>query len=252
MARLEGKAAIVTGAAGGQGAMEARLFAKEGAKVVATDMNKEKLDQTVKEINEELNDEVVIAIEHNVAKEEDWKTVVDEAINQFSKIDVLVNNAGILGGLSTSTTDYTKEEVSQVLNVNTIGNFLGMKYVVPHMKENGGGSIINISSIAAFVGAQGGAAYQASKGAVRSLSKSAAIDLAPEKIRVNSVYPGSIHSPMTEGLTGEYLDAVVSKIPLGFMGNTEDIAYGVLYLASDESRFMTGAELVIDGGTTAI
>lgn len=252
MGRLLGKVAIVTGAAGGQGAAEAKLFAQEGAFVVATDMQTELLAETVNQINAEFGDKV-IGLRHNVASEEDWQLVVSETLERFGKVDILVNNAGIPGNMSTNVEDFSVAEWEKVLNVNTVGNFLGMKAVAPEMKKNGSGSIINISSIAGIVGGQGGLAYQASKGATRVLTKAVAVDLASSGIRVNSVHPGAILTPMLEGaINAEVQEVIRQTIPLKFIGLPEDIAYPVLFLASDESRFMTGAELVIDGGTIAL
>ncbi|GAE09805.1 short-chain dehydrogenase/reductase SDR [Paenibacillus sp. JCM 10914] len=160
MSRLAGKVAIITGAAGGQGAAEAKLFVKEGAKVIATDMQLELLQETVADINETFGEHAV-AVQHNITSEEDWKRVVDEAITRFGKIDILVNNAGILGKLSSDVNDYTLDEWNTILNVNATGSFLGMKAVMGEMKKNKSGSIVNISSIAGLVGGQGGVPYQA-------------------------------------------------------------------------------------------
>lgn len=252
MGRLSGKVAIITGAAGGQGAAEAKLFAKEGAKVVATDMNEELLQKTVREINEEVGSEAVIGLKQNVSIEDDWEKVVSDTVENFGKVDILVNNAGIGGNMSPSTLDYEVEQVQTVLNINTVGNFIGIKAVVPEMMKNGSGSIINISSIAAMVGGQGGIAYQTSKGGTRAMTKAAAVDLAKSGIRVNSVHPGAVVTPMLENaIDNETKELIKQTIPLNFLADPIDIAYGVLFLASDESRFMTGAELVIDGGTTA-
>ncbi|MFC4025554.1 SDR family NAD(P)-dependent oxidoreductase [Oceanobacillus longus] len=251
MKRLENKVAIITGAAGGQGAEEARLFAKEGAYVVATDVQEELLANTVREINEEYEGRI-IGLKHDVSTEESWKEVVEETINKFGTIDILVNNAGIAGKLSSNVLDFSLEDWQIVQDINVVGNFLGIKEVVPHMRRNGSGSIINISSIAAIVGNQGGVPYQASKGATRALTKSVALDLAKDGIRVNSVHPGLITTPMSESaLDDEGRKQMESTIPLGFSGEPKDIAYPVLFLASDESRFMTGSELVVDGGTIA-
>ncbi|MEH7125123.1 glucose 1-dehydrogenase [Bacillus sp. JJ1773] len=249
MGRLNGKVVIITGAAGGQGSAEARMFAKEGAKIVATDMNKPVLDEVVKSIV--LENGQAIGLKHDVASEEDWNYVVQESLNAFGKIDVLVNNAGILEQVSLE--ESTVKGWDKVMDVNAKGTFLGIKYVIPEMKKVGGGSIINISSVASLVGIDP-PSYTASKGAVQSLTKSIAIQYAKDNIRVNSVHPGLINTEMVQM---QYKDPEMAKIFDSFtpmprkMAEPEEIAYGVLYLASDESSFVTGTQLVIDGGAVA-
>lgn len=253
MGRLNGKVAIITGAGGGQGKVEAKLFAQEGAKVVATDINEELLKQTVKELNNELNSEMIRGIKQNVANEKDWEDVVAQTVKAFGKVDILVNNAAIAGKTRENVWDIDAEETQRILNINTVGVLLGIKAVVPEMKKNGSGSIINISSAAALVaGVSGGAvAYTASKGAVLSLTKEIALDVGKDGIRVNSVYPGLIRTPILDSFDDEIKNKIIENIPVGFVADPKDVAYGVLYLASDESRFVTGTELVIDGGYTA-
>lgn len=248
MTRLAGKVAIITGAASGQGAAEARLFAREGAKVIATDMNDALLKDVVAEINTEYGT-VAHAIKHDVANEAEWIEVVTQAVETFGKIDILVNNAGVSGKIHTLE-DITVDEWNFVMNINALGNFLGMKHVVPVMKENGGGSIVNISSLAGINGYGALTPYAASKGATRILTKGAANQLGPDKIRVNSVHPGFVDTPMIAQYTSneEAYNHLVSAIPLRTLAQAEDIAYAVIYLASDESRFVTGEELIIDGG----
>ncbi|MGF9820101.1 glucose 1-dehydrogenase [Brevibacillus agri] len=249
MQRLKGKVAIITGAAGGLGAAQAKLFTQEGAKIVATDLREEELDNVVKEINK--NGGEAISCRHDVAVEEDWLHVVKKSISEFGKIDVLVNNAGI--GTDSGLDDFTIERWDRVMNVNLTGCVMGMKHTVPVMKKAGGGSIINISSISGIVAVNNTNAYTASKGAVRSISKAAAIELAKYSIRVNSVHPGIITTPMSENAMAN--DQAKSwfqfMTPLPRLGKPEDVAYGVVYLASDESSFVTGTELVIDGGWIA-
>lgn len=250
MSRLENKVAIITGAAGGQGAKEASLFAKEGAKIVATDVQEDKVNDVVKNITDDGGQ--AIALQHDVSNEQDWEKVVSEAVRKFGKVDILVNNAGIIIQDEIETTSL--ENFEKVTNINMNGTFLGMKHVIPEMKKNDGGSIINISSVAGIVGGYGGAGYNASKGAVRVMTKNAAVDYADSKIRANSIHPGVIQTPMTEDLlkdkeTKQEFDEVTL---LPYLGDTSDIAYGALYLASDESKFITGSELVIDGGLLAI
>ena len=248
MKRLEGKVAIITGAASGQGAEEVRVFASEGAKIIATDIQIELLNQLVQDINKQYGD-VAIALKHNVADEQQWISVIEAGVEKFGKIDVLVNNAGVSGKVH-ELQDITLDEWNFVMNINATSNFLGMKYVVPEMKKVGGGSIVNISSLAGINGYGMLTPYGASKGATRTLSKGAANQLGPDNIRVNSVHPGFIDTPMIAQYTNneEAYKYLVSQIPLRTLGKPEDVAKSVLFLASDESRFITGAELVIDGG----
>ncbi|MBB6638214.1 SDR family NAD(P)-dependent oxidoreductase [Cohnella thailandensis] len=248
MSRLAGKVAIITGAASGQGAVEAKLFAKEGAQVVATDMQEELLQSVVNEIRTEFGD-VAIAVKHNVAEESDWIQVVRQAVEKYGKIDILINNAGITGKIL-ALADIDVEEWNKVMNVNALGNLLGIKHVVPEMRKTGQGSIVNISSLAGINGLGGIGAYGASKGATRTLTKGAARDLGPDHIRVNSVHPGFIQTPMISNYTEneEVKKQLISQIPLQYLGNPEDVAFAALFLASDESRFITGEELIIDGG----
>ncbi|MCQ6561413.1 SDR family NAD(P)-dependent oxidoreductase [Paenibacillus mendelii] len=246
MMRLANKVAIVTGAAGGMGKADAVLFAKEGAKVVITDLQEEKLNEAVQEIVD--NGGEAIGIKHNVTSEEDWIRVVEETISRFGKIDILVNNAGISN--ATPMLEMTVEQWDKTMSINVTGTFLGQKHVIPHMINNGGGSIVNISSIAGLTGGSGAGAYTASKGAVRLLTKATAVDFAKHNIRVNSVHPGYIKTPMTvELMADEKMKAwFLSQSPLPRLGEAEDIAKGVLFLASDESSYITGIELPIDGG----
>lgn len=247
MNRLEDKVAIITGAASGQGKEEAKLFTQHGAKVVITDVDEERLKETQLEI-QELGG-TVIAIKHDVAIEEDWQNVISITDKNFGKSNILVNNAGILSrnGLENSTL----KEFVRIQSVNTQGTFLGMKYVTPLMKKSGGGSIINISSIYGLVGSKGSISYHASKGAIRLMSKASAVELSESYIRVNSIHPGVIETPMSNEIVTEKGHPLKEKFPWPEMGQPKDIAYGALYLASDESVFVTGSELVIDGGYTA-
>ncbi len=248
MGRLDGKVAIITGAAMGMGALEAKMFAKEGARVVATDLQEEKLKEVVGEINEKGGK--AIAVKHDVASEAGWKEVVKQAVDAFGKVNVLVNNAGIV--IQKNAEQITLDEWNKLMDINLTGNFLGIKYVIPEMRKAGGGSIINISSVSGIIGI-GGAAYNASKGGNRTLTKNVAVDFAKDNIRVNSVHPGVIATTMTQSILADkeqkaYLESIT---PLPRLGKPEDIANGVLFLASDESSFMTGSELVIDGGLLA-
>jgi NAD(P)-dependent dehydrogenase (short-subunit alcohol dehydrogenase family) len=250
MGRLSGKIAIITGAARGQGEREAELFAAEGAKVVLTDIRIELLQEVADRIK--LAGGEAIAIKHDVASEEDWIEVVKTTIDTFDVLNILVNNAGI-ASTSSDVSELSPEEIwDYVLAVNLRGAFLGIKHAVPFMRRAGGGSIINISSVAG-IKSLGGAttAYTVTKGALRSLSKGAAIEFAPDGIRVNSVHPGLIETPMVQASVDVHKDKFLSIIPLQRLGNVDDVAYGVLYLASDESSYVTGTELIIDGGLLA-
>lgn len=244
--RLENKVVIITGAANGIGREEAILFAKNGAKVVVTDINEEALQETVEAIRM-LGGEA-LGIRQDVSVEEDWQEVVLKTEAEFGQLDILINNAAILSrnGLAETTLD----EFLKIQSINSIGTFLGMKYGAALIKKTAGkGSIINTSSGSGLVGTPGSTAYHASKGAVRLMTKSAALELAKDFIRVNSIHPGVIETAMSGGKNGQH--HLSDKIPMKCLGKPIDIAYGALYLASDESRFVTGSELIIDGGYTA-
>ena len=250
MGRLDGKVALISGGARGQGAAEARLFTQEGAKVVFGDVLDEQGKMVEAEILELGGEATYVHLD--VTQEADWVSAVEAAIARYGKLDVLVNNAGIT--IRKSIEETTEEDWDRIMAINAKGVFLGTKHAIPAMRRNGGGSIVNISSTAGLVGsATTGASYSATKGAVRLLTKSTAIQYAKEGIRCNSVHPGLLETPMTEGILAdpETRDMRTRRIPLGRIGTAEDIAYGVLYLASNESSFVTGSELVIDGGTTA-
>lgn len=247
--RLENKVALISGGARGMGAAEARLFASEGAKVVIGDLLETEGRQTEAQINESGGDCLFVRLD--VTSESNWQDVVTATVARFSKLDILVNNAGIF---RTERVEETSAELwDQVMEVNAKGVFLGTKHAIPEMRKAGGGSIINISSGLGLVGSAGSAAYGASKGAVRLFTKSAAIQYAQDGIRVNSVHPGIIETPMTTEMLADEgtRQGRLARYPLGRFGRPEDIAYGVLFLASDESSFMTGSELVIDGGSSA-
>ena len=247
--RLENKVALISGGARGMGAVEAKMFVQEGAKVVIGDVLDEDGKQTEAEINEAGGECVFVHLD--VTDETAWQDAVAAAVDRFGKLDILVNNAGI--ARINNVEDTTSDEWDLVMDINAKGVFLGTKAAIPEIRKAGGGSIVNISSIAGLTGGRT-SSYAASKGAVRLLTKSSAIQYAGEGIRCNSVHPGVIETPMTTPImlnTQESRDLNVSRHPLGRVGQPEDIAYGVLFLASDESSFMTGSELVIDGGLTA-
>ena len=256
MGRLDGKVALISGGARGQGAVEAKLFAQEGAKVVLGDVLDEagmKVEAEIRELGGEAT-----YVHLDVTREEDWASAVQVAVDRHGKLDILVNNAGITGadadGVQTGIEDAPEEAWDQMLDVNAKGVFLGTKHAIPEMRKAGSGSIINISSIAGMVGiGRSSGAYAASKGAVRIFTKSTAVGYANEGIRCNSVHPGFIDTPMLERSLSlpENREDWINGTPLGRIGTTDDIAYGVLFLASNESSFVTGSELVIDGGYTA-
>jgi len=251
MPRLQGKVAIITGAASGMGRAAAQLFAAEGARVVATDVSEEALVEVVDGIRKSGGEAISVVLD--VASPDSWAATVKAAIEAYGKINILINNAGI--HVAKGILDAELDDWNRVLAVNATGMWLGMKNVIPYLQAEGSGSIVNISSIAAFLGGEadgGGAAYSASKGAVRSLTKHAAQAFAKDSIRVNSIHPGSIFTGLATalGLTREAMvDAEKNPLPPHF-GEASDIAYGMLYLASDDSKYVTGAELVIDGGTS--
>lgn len=247
MKRLENKVAIITGAAMGQGAAEAYLFAKEGAKVVAADMAEDALKETVDAINADFSG-MALGVHLDVASEENWQQVVKQAVETFGTVDILVNNAGVGSrGINYDKTD--REAFDRIMGINAWGSFAGIKTVVPVMKKAGGGSIVNVSSLAAVVGVEFNA-YTLTKGAVVSMTRAAAVDLGKDNIRVNTIIPGTIVTPMTKIICDypKVLKSCEEKTCLGHIGEPNDIAYGVLYLASDEAKYVTGSDLTIDGG----
>jgi NAD(P)-dependent dehydrogenase (short-subunit alcohol dehydrogenase family) len=248
--RLEGKVALISGGARGMGAEAGRLFAKEGAKVVLGDVLETEGKTTVEEIRAAGGEATFVRLD--VTSESDWAGAVTEAERWYGKLNVLVNNAGIGGG--NRIEDTTLADWERVMAVNSTGVFLGTRAVIPAMRRAGGGSIVNISSQLGLVGTDNSSPqYQASKGAVRLLTKATAIQYAKDGIRANSVHPGPIVTAMTERRRAdpEQYRLTVSRIPLGRYGQPLEVALGVLYLASDEASFVTGSELVIDGGWTA-
>ena len=247
--RLQGKVALITGAARGQGAAEARLFAQEGAKVVLADVTDQEGIAIATEIAEERADAIYVHLD--VTNEAEWEAAIIETVSKFGKLDILVNNAGIWR--RGHVTETSSEQWDSILDVNSKGVFLGTKAAIPEMRKAGGGSIVNISSTAGLVGSRTSAAYSASKGAVRIFSKSTAIQYASEGIRANSIHPGPIDTDMGDQVWPDATSrkASISRTALARIGTAKDIAYGALYLASDEASFVTGSELVIDGGVTA-
>jgi len=247
--RLQNKVALISGGAKGMGAVEAKLFAKEGAKVVIGDVLETEGKQIEAEINETGGECLFVPLD--VTDENQWNEAVAATLGRFGKLDILINNAGIF---RTGRVEGTSSaEWDQVMDINAKGVFLGAKAAIPAMREAGGGSIINLSSVAGLVGAAYSTAYSASKGAVRLFTKSTAIQYATDGVRCNSIHPGVIQTDMTkEAIADSQFKAQrLDPTPLARLGQPEDVAYGALYLASDESSFVTGSELVIDGGWTA-
>jgi len=247
--RLEGKVALISGAARGMGAEEARIFAREGAKVVIGDISEDEGKAVEAQISETGGQALFVRLD--VTQESDWANAVDEAVSRFGKLDILVNNAGISSRAFTDDTGI--DAWDKIMEVNSKGVFLGTRAAVPKMLEAGGGSIVNISSIMGLVGSAGGhPAYNASKGAVRIFSKAMAVRHGKDNIRVNSVHPGFM-PPMASGIAydQEQRRGSLEQTPLGREGRIEEVANAVLFLASDEASYITGAELAVDGGFTA-
>lgn len=255
MNRVAGKVALVTGAGLGIGRACAKLLAREGGKVTVTDVKEAEGRAAADEIVEAGGEAMYVRLD--VSREVDWDAAIDATARRFGRLDILVNNAGVALGGSVEATSLAQWRALMAVNLD--GVFLGAQRAIAAMKQAGGGSIINISSIEGLIGDPNLAAYNASKGGVRIFTKSAALHCAKAgyKIRVNSVHPGYIWTPMVEGYLSAQPDPAAAKAyiaslhPVGHLGEPDDIAYGVLYLASDESKFVTGAELVIDGGYTA-
>jgi cyclopentanol dehydrogenase len=249
MGRLDGKVALISGGARGQGACEARMFCTEGAKVVFGDI----LDQQGREVERQLREAGFDAsyVHLDVTQSADWGAAVRTVERLHGRLNVLVNNAGIL--LRKTIEETSEEEWDRIMAVNVKGVFLGTKAVLPAMRRAGGGSIVNISSTAGLVGSTTSSAYSATKGAVRIFTKATAVQHVHENIRCNSVHPGPVTTDMiTEMLAdADEWQLRLQRLPMGRAAAPEEIAYGVLFLASDESSYMTGSELVLDGGTTA-
>jgi NAD(P)-dependent dehydrogenase (short-subunit alcohol dehydrogenase family) len=249
MGRLDGKVALISGGARGQGAVEARMFCAEGAQVLFGDI----LDEEGAALEKELRDGGADAtyVHLDVTSEDDWLAAVALAETRYGKLNVLVNNAGIL--IRKTIEETTEEDWDRIMAVNVKGVFLGTKTAIPAMRRAGGGSIVNISSVAGLVATRDSAAYSATKGAVRLFTKTIAIDHVKDGIRVNSVHPGPIKTDMIREMVANedvWRDRL-TRLPMARAGEPEEIAYGVLFLASDESSYMTGSELVMDGGSTA-
>ena len=250
--RLKDKVAIVTGAASGMGAATARRFGAEGAKVVIADMLEQEGRQVADSINA-AHPGAALFVALDVTEEAGWRRVVEETVRAFGKLDILVNNAGISGSATNNLLD--TELWKRVMSVNADGVFLGVATCVPAMQKNGGGSIINLSSISGVVGqSMVHMGYNASKGAVRTLTKSTAVQFGKDKIRCNSVHPGLMPPMRTSGATAdpEVRAKMLKAVPLGRSGEVDEVANAILFLASDEASYVTGAELYVDGGYLAM
>lgn len=247
MGRLEGKVAIITGASQGMGEEHARAFVREGAKVILTDINAEAGEKLAASLGDN-----AMFLKQDVSKEADWGDIVAKGEARFGLVNVLVNNAGVLGKIA-ETTDFGEDDYRFVTEINQIGVFLGMKAVIPSMIKAGGGSIVNISSIAGIVAIYGAPnlAYVGTKFAVRGMTKQIAVEYGRQNIRCNSIHPGYIRTPMMAAATDEEGGDALSMIPLARLAACSEVSNLAIFLASDESSFITGAEHVIDGGMTA-
>ena len=249
--RLAGKVALVTGGASGMGKSEATIFAREGAKVMVADMLEADGRKVVTEITDSGGQARFIRLD--VTQEAEWEAAVAATVAAFGKLDVLVNNAGISGGIVDDPMDTAGWDA--LMNVNAKGVFLGMKHAVPAMRRAGGGAIVNISSISGFAGQAGiHMGYNASKGAVRIMTKSAAVQFAADGVRVNSVHPGILPAMRTSRITADpaHRAKMLKGVPMKREGRVEEVAHAVLFLASDEASYITGTELVVDGGYLAV
>jgi len=248
MSRLSGKVAVITGASQGMGASHARCFVAQGARVILGDVNEEDGAKLASELGQN-----TLFVKQDVTRKADWDRIIKLGQERFGRINVLVNNAGIIGALA-STVDLSEQEYQRICSVNQTAVFLGMQAVIPSMLQNSGGSIVNISSVAGMVAIYGSpnVAYVASKFAVRGMTKQVAVEYGERNIRVNSVHPGYIKTPMMAAATDENGGEAVKQIPLKRMAESSEVSNLVIFLASDESSFITGTEHVIDGGMTAL
>ncbi|WLV24164.1 SDR family oxidoreductase [Aciduricibacillus chroicocephali] len=243
MGRLQDKIAVITGGASGMGAAMAKLFAKEGATVIAADINEDNLKKIAEQENVE-------GLRLDVTSDEGWADFVKTVIDKYGRIDILINNAGITSNKPLD--QITEQDWTLLHKINSFGPFLGIKHVGEEMKKAGKGAIVNTSSYTAIIGS-GFNPYSASKGSLRAIAKAAAVELGPHNIRVNTVFPGVIETPMIAGI-GEYkeaMDRLIQATPMKRLGQPEEVANAILFLASDEASYINGGELVIDGGYAA-
>jgi NAD(P)-dependent dehydrogenase (short-subunit alcohol dehydrogenase family) len=251
MGKLDGKVAIITGAASGIGKATAILFAQEGAKVVVADITDDLGEETVKMINKSGGKAIFVHV--NISKAEDVENMIKTTVKAYGRLDIIFNNAGIEGA-SADTANYPENIFDKVVAVNLKGVWLGIKYAVPELLKNGGGSIINTTSVAGLVGFASSSAYSASKGGIIQLTKTAALEYAKQNIRVNCIAPGVIDTPMIDRIIKDHPEveeALIQAEPIGRLGKPEEIAQAALFLASGDSSFVTGTVLVVDGGLTA-
>jgi len=250
MSRLSGKVVLITGSAHGQGRMQAIMCAREKAKIIVTDVQ----DEPGKEVAQYICDEggSAIYVSLDVSSEAAWKRATEIAFEEYGPITVLVNNAGTLA--RNDTQDLTLEQIQSSLDINAVGALLGCKYCIPQMRESKCGSIVNISSTSGLIGSTGGyTAYAMSKGAIRQMSRNIAVECASDGIRSNTIFPGPIRTAMIDDmLEPANWKERLKTLPIGRVGEPEDVAHAVIYFASDESGYVTGAELAVDGGTTAL
>ncbi|NJD01839.1 MAG: glucose 1-dehydrogenase [Ruminiclostridium sp.] len=247
--RLQNKVAVITGGGSGIGRAAALLLAKEGAKVVIAGRRHKPLEETVDLIKSAGGDAICLSID--VSKTGEVKKMIDVAVNTYRKIDILYNNAAVFTGTGKNVVELDEDEWDDLMDTNLKGVFLCCKYVIPHMINNGGGSIINCSSISGHLGQRRQGAYNAAKGGIEMLSKCMALDFAEYKIRVNTVCPAWVETDFNREDVAKRKDEVLKLHPAGRIGQPEDVAYAVLYLASDESAWVTGTSLMVDGGYTA-
>ncbi|KPH64053.1 SDR family NAD(P)-dependent oxidoreductase [Novosphingobium sp. ST904] len=242
--RLAGKVAVITGGASGLGAAQAKLFAREGARVVIADLQEDQGEAIADAIRDAGGQ--ACSVRHDVSSEASWRVLMDETRKQFGPLSILSNTAGVIH--PGAATEESLEGWNKIISVNQTGTFLGMRAALPVMAANGGGSIVNISSLLGLLGFPGMIAYSASKGAIRTMTKAVAMECVSNNIRVNTIVPGAMQTPIQANVTAEADAWQRSKIPMGDLGEPDDIAFGALYLSSDEAKYVTGAELVIDGG----
>ena len=247
--RLEGKVALITGAASGMGESAARIFGKEGAKVVVADILEAEGRETVENIVSSGGEAFFVSLD--VTSEEQWQAAIDATLSRYGKLDILVNNAGLSGAVPDRM---DVEYFDKLMAVNARGNFLGMKYAIPHMQKDGGGSIVNMSSVSGIIGQEFvHMGYNGAKAAIRLMTKSAAVQYGKDGIRVNSVHPG-LMPPMRTSISAAdpmLRQKVIETIPMRRAGRVEEAAYALLFLASDEASYITGAELTVDGGAVS-
>ena len=245
--RLTGKTVLITGAARGQGAEEARLFCAEGANVMATDVLADDLGAVVHEVR--AKGQSISSVALDVSSEDEWRRAVNATVKEFGRLDVLINNAGIFDIANAENTDQALWD--RIIAVDLTGTWLGIKHCAPAMRDSGGGAVVNIGSVFGKVGSGTSAAYHSAKSGVRTLTKTAAVEFGPQGIRINLILPGIIDTPILEGLPQGFDEAFLARTPLGRMGSPSEIANGAVFLASDEASYITGTELIIDGGYTA-